>query len=146
MKHKTWKEAREASLQNVAPMPSTKLEKGWQFKPRARPPLVRTVEVSVAFDKGGQEGKALTKTAPRPYQAELFGIVLRCKRNSLVYLPTGLGKTLVAGMVLQKMLQLNPDRQAFFLVETNALALQQVWSVRYYCCTAWYCIVGLLPW
>ena len=52
---------------------------------------------------------------------------------SLVYLPTGLGKTLVAAMVLQKMLRINPDRQAYFLVETNALALQQVCIVLCLC-------------
>lgn len=53
-------------------------------------------------------------------------MVMKNERNALVYLPTGLGKTLVAAMVLKKMLHCNPERQAVFLVETNALAIQQV--------------------
>lgn len=122
VKHKSWKEAQQLSLRNVMPMPSTNLENARQFKAKARSPRVRAVDVA-----GEEQARNLLKSkAPRPYQIELFSTVLECKRNSLVYLPTGLGKTLVAAMVLQKLLQLNPERQAYFLVETNALALQQV--------------------
>lgn len=122
VKHKNWKEAQQLSLRNVMPMPSTNVENARQFKAKARLPPVRAIDVA-----GEEQARNLLKNkAPRPYQMELFRTVLVCKRNSLVYLPTGLGKTLVAGMVLQKLLQLNPERQAYFLVETNALALQQV--------------------
>lgn len=72
------------------------------------------------------EVDSLTRTNPRDYQIELFKLVMETERNALVYLPTGLGKTLVATMVVKKMLSLNPERQAVFLVETNALAIQQV--------------------
>lgn len=122
VKHKSWKEARQLSLMDIKPMPSTSLEVSRHFKARARSLPVRGADAA----GGEQASNLLTSKTPRPYQVELFCAVLNCTRNSLVYLPTGLGKTLVAGMVLQKLLQLNPERQAYFLVETNALALQQV--------------------
>lgn len=78
------------------------------------------------MDAGGTATAGMTRTPPRAYQEELFSAVMECEQNSLVYLPTGLGKTLVASMVLRRLLDLNPDRQTFFLVETTALAMQQV--------------------
>ena len=52
----------------------------------------------------------------------LYHAVVECERNSLVYLPRsrGLGRTLVVGMVMRRLLNLNPQRQAFFLVEMDA--------------------------
>lgn len=52
----------------------------------------------------------------------LYRAVVECERNSLVYLPRGrgLGRTLLAGMVMRRLLDLNPQRQAFFLVEMEA--------------------------
>lgn len=52
----------------------------------------------------------------------LYHAVVECERNSLVYLPRsrGLGRTLVVGMVMRRLLDLNPQRQAFFLVEMDA--------------------------
>lgn len=78
-----------------------------------------------------EEANSLTRTSPRDYQRELYKLVMETERNALVYLPTGLGKTLVATMVVKKLLSLNPERQAVFLVETNALAIQQVLSSRF---------------
>lgn len=87
---------------------------------------MRCVDVGSTVDPATSPGEGLTKSAPRSYQVELFRAVTESASNSLVYLPTGLGKTLVATMVLSRLLECNPDRQAFFLVETNALAMQQV--------------------
>ncbi|CAN0172944.1 unnamed protein product, partial [Laminaria digitata] len=101
-------------------------EKKRRYKPRTWPALVRHVAASDKTGAKKHSGVGLTKTAPRPYQVELFRGVMESERNSLVYLPTGLGKTLVAAMVIKRLLELNDDKQAFFLVETNALAMQQV--------------------
>lgn len=66
---------------------------------------------------------------PSPYslatyilKVDLYRAAVECERNSLVYLPRhrGLGGTLLAGMVMRRILDLNPQRQAFFLVETDA--------------------------
>lgn len=125
---KNWKAVRNSSLKKVQVLPATPGEKKRQFKPRTWLPLVRH---AAASDKANAKrragvGMGLTKTTPRPYQVELFRSVIESERNSLVYLPTGLGKTLVAAMVIKRLLELNKDKQAFFLVETNALAMQQV--------------------
>lgn len=87
---------------------------------------------NVAIDGRQQQQQQLTRSTPRGYQEELYAAVMGSERNSMVYLPTGLGKTLVACMVLRRMLDLNPGRQAYFLVETTALAMQQVCFVV--CC------------
>lgn len=120
---KNWKAVKDTYLSKVKLMPPSKEDIEREFKPRKRPPLVR-------FVGNQKEASApevgLTKSYPRPYQIELFRIVTECERNSLVYLPTGLGKTLVAAMVLRHLLELNPERQAYFVVETSALAMQQV--------------------
>ena len=47
------------------------------------------------------------------------------KDNSLVVLPTGCGKTLIAFMTIIKMMQLNPDNLAVFVCKTLALVEQQ---------------------
>lgn len=127
--HKSWREAREGSLREVLLLPAGKEEEERKFKPRQWPPLIKS-EGGGGGSAGGAGAVAvaagLTKTPPRAYQEELFEAVMESDQNSLVYLPTGLGKTLVAVMALRRMLDLNPERQAFFLVETTALAVQQV--------------------
>lgn len=112
-------------------------------KPLKWPPLVRSIIPGRGGGGGGGEPGAegselgggggdsagvlpLTRSKPRIYEVELFRSVMECKRNSLVYLPTLVGKTLVAGMVLKRLLELNPGRQALFLVGTSSLAAQQV--------------------
>ncbi|CAM9621477.1 unnamed protein product [Scytosiphon promiscuus] len=132
-RHKSWKDAREGTLRKVLLLPAGKEEEERQFQPRQWPPLVKTVR----HDDQDAAVAAVTATAgmmrtpPRAYQEELFSAVMECEQNSLVYLPTGLGKTLVASMVLRRLLDLNPDRQAFFLVETTALAMQQTTRLQY---------------
>eukprot|EP00903_Cladosiphon_okamuranus_P019581 g18009.t1 len=150
VKHNSWKTARDSSLREVNLLPAAKEEEDRRFTPRRWPPLIRShgapstaVASGLPFADhtgggrrrrrqlgGGTGGRAgaqqqLTRTTPRGYQEELFLAVMGSERNSMVYLPTGLGKTLVACMVLRRLLDLNPGRQAYFLVETTALAVQQ---------------------
>lgn len=63
------------------------------------------------------------KQVPREYQRELFLHALR--GNTLVYLPTGSGKTLIAAMVLSCMKKLNPRKLMVFLVDRIPLVYQQ---------------------
>ncbi|KAJ7353981.1 hypothetical protein OS493_030827 [Desmophyllum pertusum] len=68
-----------------------------------------------------KEGKE--DQVPREYQRELFLSAMR--GNTLVYLPTGSGKTLIAAMVLSCMKQLNPNKLMVFVVDRVPLAYQQ---------------------
>ena len=70
-----------------------------------------------------QEIDFLTQQCPRDYQRELFLSVMR--RNTLVCLPTGSGKTLVAAMALSCMKKLNPNKLMVFLVDRVPLVYQQ---------------------
>ena len=72
---------------------------------------------------------SLTKDRPREYQKELFLQALQ--RNTLVYLPTGSGKTLIAAMVLNCMKKLNPDKLMVFLVDRIPLVYQQSDYIKY---------------
>ena len=66
---------------------------------------------------------SLTKSNPRPYQIEL--LLTSSLSNTIVYLPTGCGKTLVAAMFISLMKHLNPKRLCIFLVTKVPLAYQQ---------------------
>ena len=70
-----------------------------------------------------EEILSLTKQFPREYQRELFLHALH--GNTLVYLPTGSGKTLIAAMVLSCMKKLNPKKLMVFLVDRIPLVYQQ---------------------
>ncbi|XP_059179018.1 uncharacterized protein LOC131958149 [Physella acuta] len=63
------------------------------------------------------------KDTPRCYQVEL--VVKAMKGDSIIYLPTGTGKTLVAVVTIGLMLQRNPSRPVLFLVDKVLLVLQQ---------------------
>ena len=65
----------------------------------------------------------LTRHTPRDYQLEIFKQAL--SGNSLVCLPTGSGKTLVAAMVISCMTSINPGKFAVFVVDKVPLAHQQ---------------------
>ncbi|XP_005108875.1 uncharacterized protein LOC101845957 [Aplysia californica] len=67
-------------------------------------------------------------TTPRPYQIELVEKAL--KSDSLVYLPTGTGKTLVAVVVIAAMLEANTDRPVLFLVDKVLLVMQQAKYIK----------------
>ena len=66
---------------------------------------------------------SLTIHTPREYQEELFRYVLN--GNSLVFLPTGSGKTLVAAMVLSCMKRINPRKLMVFITDRVPLVYQQ---------------------
>ncbi|XP_014275311.1 endoribonuclease Dicer [Halyomorpha halys] len=71
---------------------------------------------------------------PREYQVELFERVM--KHNTIIFLPTGSGKTFIAVMVIKhksndlKLLYSEGGKRTFFLVNTVALVAQQAQSIR----------------
>ncbi|CAI9720102.1 dicer 2-1 [Octopus vulgaris] len=81
------------------------------------PPIVRHCEDPV------DEAYCLTDSIPRGYQAELFE-KSHCY-DSVIFLPTGTGKTLISIMVISHMLKRNPRRPVLFIVDKVLLALQQ---------------------
>src|SRR3989338_8440785 len=74
--------------------------------------------------KGDDRTKFLLNISPRDYQAE---IVEKCKdKNTLVVLPTGIGKTLVALMLVIDRMQKFPLEKILFLAPTRPLAEQHL--------------------
>ena len=65
----------------------------------------------------------LSSSRPRSYQVECF--TAASLQNTILYLPTGAGKTLIAAMLIQFMHKLNPEKMAFFVVDRVPLAFQQ---------------------
>lgn len=72
---------------------------------------------------GGLRLADLTRDKPRPYQIECF--VQAVQANTIVYLPTGGGKTLVSVLVARLMKRLNPGKQVLFIVDRIPLVFQQ---------------------
>jgi len=58
----------------------------------------------------------------REYQIELFNLCL--EEDLLIVLPTGLGKTAIALLVIAEMLYRHPDRKCVLLAPTRVLASQ----------------------
>jgi ERCC4-related helicase len=68
------------------------------------------------------------KLSPRPYQES---IVAQClDQNTLVVLPTGLGKTIVALMIAAHRLKTHPGSKVLFLAPTKPLAVQHEAAFR----------------
>ena len=68
--------------------------------------------------------KFLKDIKPRDYQEQIFDT---CKdKNSLVILPTGLGKTLIALMLAINRLMKYPNEKVIFLAPTRPLAEQHL--------------------
>ena len=70
-----------------------------------------------------REMESWTRDTPRDYQQELSQYALQ--ENSLIYLPTGSGKTLIAAMVISCMKKLNPKKLMVFLTDRIPLVYQQ---------------------
>lgn len=65
----------------------------------------------------------LTESQPRSYQVELYRKAM--EDDTLCFLPTGTGKTLVAVMTISAMLHKYPSKNVLFLVDKVLLVLQQ---------------------
>lgn len=67
--------------------------------------------------------RPLTKSTPRNYQWELYDNAMRS--DTVCFLPTGTGKTMVSVMVMSTMLEKFPTRPVLFIVDKVLLVLQQ---------------------
>ena len=72
--------------------------------------------------------KLLTHKVPERHQLRAF--VSAMLENTVVVLPTGTGKTLVASMLLSWMSQANPGRVGLLLVHRVPLMQQQTITIR----------------
>ncbi len=70
-----------------------------------------------------------TKLQPREYQVRAAMALLE-RGNTLVVMPTALGKTFVAVLAIAKLLQRNPSAKFLFLAPTKPLVLQQANRLR----------------
>lgn len=86
-------------------------------QPRSHQPIVKEVL------NQGNTHCSITAWTPRSYQWELYGRAMEGDR--VIFLPTGTGKTLISCMAISSMLELNPTRQALFLVDKVLLVIQQ---------------------
>ena len=69
-----------------------------------------------------------TNVSERQYQFEISSVAVR--HNTLVSLPTGLGKTLIASVVMYNFYRWFPTGKCLFLAPTKPLVHQQVSAVR----------------
>ncbi|RUS77047.1 hypothetical protein EGW08_015184 [Elysia chlorotica] len=83
---------------------------------------------SVRTEEVCSRATQLTKDTPRLYQLELLEKAMA--RDTVIYLPTGTGKTLVAVLTIGLMLQENKTRPVLFLVDKVLLVLQQEKYIR----------------
>src|SRR3989339_752073 len=72
----------------------------------------------------------LKNITPREYQQKIFETCIN--KNCLVVLPTGLGKTLIALMLIIKRMQEYPGKKVVFLAPTKPLAEQHIISFKKY--------------
>ncbi|EFC44058.1 predicted protein [Naegleria gruberi] len=88
-------------------------------------PIVQTVLPNFLDEKNQEQyyPPSLLHSTPRDYQVEMYFQSLFT--NSLICLPTGLGKTLVSVLLMKKMSVLNPEKLVAFVVNKIPLAFQQ---------------------
>lgn len=67
---------------------------------------------------------SLTNTEPRVYQQVIFSECVSHSGNTLVVLPTGLGKTVIMAYLAAYQLKQNPDKQILILTPTRPLVHQ----------------------
>jgi hypothetical protein len=67
--------------------------------------------------------------SPRTYQVELY--VSAVFGNTIVYMPTGAGKTMVAAMLAACFNRFNPKKKVFFVCDRVPLVFQQASYLRY---------------
>ncbi len=72
--------------------------------------------------------KELIVDKPRSYQIECF--IHASLQNTIIYLPTGAGKTLVAALLTALMHNLNPYKSVLFVVHRVSLAFQQAQYIK----------------
>ncbi len=97
---------------------------GVASKHKHLPLLHPTTEDLICFSQ------TLKKHPPRPYQWESLTMAALSPENSIIFLPTGAGKTLVAAMMCALYKRLNPDRLVVFLADRVPLVFQQARAIE----------------
>ena len=64
-----------------------------------------------------------------PRREQLIAFVLSLRRNRLISLPTGFGKTLIASLIMHRFLKTNPGRFPVLIVDRVPLAHQQAEAI-----------------
>ena len=98
-------------------------------------PTVAKIKVPTNFPDPDEIFKfdiaSLIYDSPRTYQIELYTAGLL--ENSIIYLPTGSGKTMVAAMCVAYMKKLNPNKKIFFVCDRIPLVFQQGYYLEQQC-------------
>lgn len=76
----------------------------------------------------------MARLQPRPYQRAAFDRVRAA--NTIVCIPTGAGKTLIAAMAIDYFLETDAHRRVMFIVPTRVLVAQQAARCREQCARA----------
>ena len=100
-------------------------DEGGNFPSCSGPSKFSAVEEAPGFDpEAGERWVYPTNYPVRDYQ---FNIVQKCLfRNTLVCLPTGLGKTFIAAVVMFNFYRWYPNGKVVFLAPTKPLVTQQI--------------------
>jgi len=125
--------------------------RGFSQKAKARvEKLVRDTGLEIFLWTGGMMSSYLDDPSTasrfgepqlRPYQIDAFQAIqgdLRMKGKSLLVLATGLGKTVIAGSVIDSFLATSPDRKVLVLAHTRELVEQLERSL-------WRCLPKTVP-